>query len=201
MAASPDRPGGRPLPNFDVLAWLAYGLVSASGRWTLAALLALIVATANVAYEFSRKAAKLMSCTTAGFFAFALVTTLAAGPALFRNYNIFVTWLVFAAVTWIALLVGFPFTIQYAREQAPREIWDDPLFVRLNVILSVVFGAMFTVNAGLGAIAMLTGHPLVLGLILPMSLLIAAIVFSRLYPKYYSRRMDPGADRQDRRHQ
>src|SRR5712664_4266430 len=48
----------------------------------------------------------------------------------------------------------FPFTIQYAREQAPREVWDNPLFMRLNVILTVAFGLMFTVNAGLEVIAL-----------------------------------------------
>jgi len=30
-----------------------------------------------------------------------------------------------------------------AHTQAPREVWDHPLFVHLNVILTVAFGLMF----------------------------------------------------------
>jgi hypothetical protein len=107
------------------------------------------------------------------------MTTIAVGPALFKNYNTFLTWSVFAIVTWVTLLIGFPFTVQYAREQAPREVWDHRLFMHLNVILTVVFGLMFTVNAGFGVIALMTGHLLTLGLLLPISQLIACIVSAR----------------------
>ena len=63
--------------------------------------------------------------------------------------------------------------------------------MRLNVILTVAFGLVFTVNAGLGVIALMTGHLLMIGLLLPMSLLIAAMVFSVQYPKHYSQRFAP----------
>ncbi len=61
----------------------------------------------------------------------------------------------------------------------------------LNVILTVAFGLMFTVNAGFGVIALITGHLLTLGLLLPISLLIACIVFSTQYPQRYSQRFAP----------
>lgn len=83
------------------------------------------------------------------------MSTIAVGPALFKNYNTFLTWSVFAIVTWVTLLIGFPFTLQYAREQA--EVWDHPLFMHFNVILTVSFGPMFTVNAGFGVISSITG--------------------------------------------
>jgi all-trans-retinol 13,14-reductase len=86
------------------------------------------------------------------------------------------------------LLVGFPFTIQYAREQTPREVWDDPRFMRINIILTVVFGVMFTINAGLGVTALMTGHLRTLGSLLPLSLLAAAMVFSAQYPKRRAQR-------------
>jgi all-trans-retinol 13,14-reductase len=118
------------------------------------------------------------------------MTTIAVGPALFKNYNTFLTWSVFAIVTWVTLLIGFPFTVQYAREQAPREVWDHRLFMHLNVILTVVFGLMFTVNAGFGVIALMTGHLLTLGLLSD----IAAdrlYSFSTQYPQRYSQRFAP----------
>jgi all-trans-retinol 13,14-reductase len=188
----PTQSSGSAATNFGFAAWLTYGMLSANGYWVVAALGALAIASAIVAHEHRRNAIKIMDCTTVAYFAVTLITTVAVGPWLFKNYNIFLTWTVFALVTWTTLMIGFPFTIQYAREQAPVEVWDHPLFMRLNVILTVIFGLMFTVNAGLGVLALITGHLIVLGLIVPIVLLISAIVFSSTYPKRYGERFVPG---------
>lgn len=178
--------------NFGFAVWITYGVLSRNGYWIVGALGALAIAAAIVAHEHSRSAIKIMDCTTVAYFVFTLITTIAIGPWLFKNYNVFLTWTVFGVVTWTTLLIGFPFTMQYAREQAPVEVWDHPLFMRLNVILTVIFGSMFTVNAGLGVLALMTGHVIVLGLIIPIALLIAAIVFSNIYPKSYAERFALG---------
>jgi all-trans-retinol 13,14-reductase len=185
------KPAGSILTNYGIVAWIFYGVLSGSGHWIVAALGALVLSIAILAHEYTCHAVKILNCTAAGFFAFSLATTIAVGPALFKDYNAFLPWLVFAIVTWVTLLIGFPFTLQYAREQAPREVWDHPLFMRLNVILTLGFGLMFTVNAGLGVTALTTGHLLTFGLLLPISLLIACIVFSKRYPKRYIERAAP----------
>jgi hypothetical protein len=177
--------------NFGIVAWVTYGTLGGYSHWTWGALGALVIALAIVAHEYSRDAVKLLDCVTAGYFAIVLVTTIAFGPWLFKTCNIFLSWAAFASVTWIALFRGFPFTIQFAREKAPAQIWDHPLFLRLNVILTVVFGVMFSVNSALGAAALMTGHLLSLGLALPLSLLVAAIAFSNVYPKRYFERVAP----------
>ncbi len=187
----PTQSSGSAATNFGFAAWLTYGMLSGGGYWIAGALAALVIASAIVTHEHSRNAIKIMDCTTVGYFMVTLVTTIASGPWLFKNYNVFLTWSVFGLVTWTTLLIGFPFTIQYAREQTPREVWDHPLFMRLNVILTVVFGLMFTVNAGLGVLALTTGHLIVLGLIIPIALLISAIVFSSIYPKSCAERFAP----------
>jgi all-trans-retinol 13,14-reductase len=186
-----DQPAGSALNNYGFAAWIIYGILSAYGHWIAASLGALVVAIAILAHEYSCHAVKIMNCTAAAFFAFSLVATIAMGPALFKNYNPLLTWSVFAIVTWVTLLIGFPFTLQYAREQAPREIWDHPLFVRLNVILTVAFGLMFTVNAGLGLVGVGTGHVLTIGVLLPVLLLVSCLVFSAQYPKRYIKRVAP----------
>jgi len=50
---------------------------------------------------------------------------------------------VLAAMVWISLLIGKPFTIQYAREQVSQEKWQHPVFIRINQILSCVWGLIF----------------------------------------------------------
>jgi len=183
--------GGSGATNLGLVAWIAYGVLSGGGHWIAAALVALIISLLIVAHEYTRNAVKIMSCTTVGYFVFALLVTIAFGPGLFKYYNLILTWGVFAIVAWVTLLIGSPFTLQYAREQAPFEIWDHPLFMRLNVILTEVFAVMFSVNTGLGALAIVTGRILLIGLLVPISLLVAAIVFSSKYPNRYFQRVAP----------
>jgi hypothetical protein len=41
------------------------------------------------------------------------------------------------------LIVRKPFTIPYAKEEAPEEVWDSPLFLRINYVISSVLAAIF----------------------------------------------------------
>ena len=36
------------------------------------------------------------------------------------------------AIGLVSLLIGMPFTLQYARERVPREYWDSPIFFATN---------------------------------------------------------------------
>jgi all-trans-retinol 13,14-reductase len=178
------------LTNYGIVAWIVYGVLS-GGPLDRRGARRTNGRARDPRARYRCHAVKILNCTSAAFFAFSLMTTIAVGPALFKNYDTFLTWSVFAIVTWVTVLIGLPFTLQYAREQAPREVWHHPLFMHLNVILTVAFGMMFTVNAGFGVIALITGHLLTLGLLLPISLLIACIVFSMQYPQRYSQRFAP----------
>ena len=48
--------------------------------------------------------------------------------------------------SWITLLIGKPFTLEYARQHTDPAKWTDPLFVRTNVQLTAVWTAAFTFN-------------------------------------------------------
>jgi hypothetical protein len=45
-----------------------------------------------------------------------------------------------------SVLIGHPFTESYAREKAPREIWNTPHFHALNRKISLVWGLAFIVG-------------------------------------------------------
>ncbi len=118
------QPAGSVLTNYGIVAWIVYGVLSGGGHWIGAALGAVVVALAILVNEYRCHAVKILNCTAAAFFAFSLMTTIAVGPALFKHYNTFLTWSVFAIVTWVTFLIGFPFTLQYAREQA---VWTGDI--------------------------------------------------------------------------
>ena len=52
-----------------------------------------------------------------------------------------------ALSTWVTLLMGKPFTQDYAREHVPQSLWNDPTFLRTNVLMTSVWGACFTIGA------------------------------------------------------
>jgi hypothetical protein len=46
-------------------------------------------------------------------------------------------------IVLISLIAGRPFTIQYARENVPRELWTSPQFLRTNQVITLVWVAAF----------------------------------------------------------
>jgi len=48
-----------------------------------------------------------------------------------------------SAIVVYSLMIGRPFTIQYARESVPREMWESPQFLRTNQVIALVWLAAF----------------------------------------------------------
>jgi hypothetical protein len=128
--------------------WIVFALVP-SAQWKWAALFALLVS----AVEIRRKTraglpldAQIIELGTA--FYFAGLTTLAfadPGTAL----HAYVPAMAEGALGVIALgslLVRKPFTLGIARQSMPREAWDNPLFLRVNTIVSAVWAASFVLG-------------------------------------------------------
>ncbi len=116
----------------------------------------------------------------------------------------FVPWLIFWVVaspsTWeyaasgvlavvvLGTLAFIPFTEQYARESAPREVWDTPRFKRVNFALTLAWGLVFAVSAVLGVIAQEVddGRDW-LNWIIPIALVVGAFKFTAWYPEQVRR--------------
>lgn len=52
-----------------------------------------------------------------------------------------------ALATWVSLLIGRPFTIDYAREHTDPALWHTQAFLRSNQFITALWGAVFTLNA------------------------------------------------------
>jgi carotenoid cleavage dioxygenase len=50
---------------------------------------------------------------------------------------------VLGVIAWGSLSIGKPFTLQYAREQVSKDKWDNPVFIRVNNILTIAWGLIF----------------------------------------------------------
>lgn len=91
-----------------------------------------------------------------------------------------------------SILIGRPFTIQYAREQVPPEHWTQPLFIAANNRISAVWTAAFVVETLCSAcIAWVPGVPSVLPLVVNLLALAGAVAFTVEYPKRLRARFAP----------
>lgn len=85
------------------------------------------------------------------------------GSLLAALFVLRMTWLVplmgilvaggLALVTALSVLAGVPFTIQYARRMTDPSVWDTPAFYRVNLLMTGVWGVVFTFGAVLGGVA------------------------------------------------
>ena len=98
------------------------------------------------------------------------------------------------AIALVSILIGNPFTLDYAREQVPEEFWHTPLFLRTNYIIASVwvlaFGAMTAADA---AATFSARFPLTLDITASLAALALAIVFTTRYPAYVRARSDRSA--------
>jgi hypothetical protein len=84
-----------------------------------------------------------------------------------------------------SIVVGHPFTVDYAKEQAPPQVWHTALFKRINLVLTSAWTVVFLVCAGLGLAAEQTsvkGWRDWLNWYIPIVLIFLAFRFTSWYP-------------------
>ena len=77
-----------------------------------------------------------------------------------------------------------PFTIQYARERVARTLWDNPVFVRTNYIITGVWAVAFAVMV-IADVSLLRipAVPASISIIATVLALVGAIQFAGWYPR------------------
>jgi hypothetical protein len=93
-------------------------------------------------------------------------------------------------------VIGHPFTAAYARDTEPPEFWDHPIFIRLNLVMTLFWCGLFTVNVGFAVTGVIIGGnfgKLVPGFVLPTALVIVGFIFNSWFPpRYLARSGDLG---------
>lgn len=82
-----------------------------------------------------------------------------------------------------SIVMGRPFTLQYAREQVAPEYWDTPGFVRTNYVITAVWALAFAVMVAAElALLALPGMPPRIGIAAIVLTLVGAVKFTGWYP-------------------
>ena len=104
------------------LPWIIFGALGSSWPF-LAMILALSVSAVAVARQAFSHSVKILDAVTLAFFVFITIGLIGFGWTMLATYMTLIVNLTLMAVAWGSLIVGAPFTIQYAREQTPPEVW------------------------------------------------------------------------------
>jgi hypothetical protein len=87
-------------------------------------------------------------------------------------------------IVLISLAIGQPFTLQYAREQVARELWNTPEFVRTNYIITVVWAAAFALMVGADLVMLFVPTvPAFVSILVTIAALWGAARFTSWYPE------------------
>ena len=93
------------------------------------------------------------------------------------------------AIVLISMVIGRPFTLQYAREQIAPELWRSPQFLRTNYVITGAWALAFLIMV-LAELALLfmPEMPRRLGVIAIVAALAGAVKFTGWYPERVSAR-------------
>jgi hypothetical protein len=178
-------------PFAGIAPWVLMAVVSGPGRFEEAASAALGLALLTL-WVGSRRGVPvhLLEVFTVVYFGVMAVLGLVASE---RTIDWLALWadelsnIALAAFAIVTLLIRRPFTLAYAKDTTPREHWDNPLFLRINYMISAVWAGAFLVSAVVGAYgdAVLRDNDnFWTAWIVPLAAVIFAGAFTEFYPDY-----------------
>ncbi len=86
-------------------------------------------------------------------------------------------------IVLVSIAIRRPFTLQYAREQVGRELWETPEFIRTNYVISAVWASAFVVMVVADLVLLYApGLPPRVGIIATILALLGAVKFTSWYP-------------------
>jgi len=91
-----------------------------------------------------------------------------------------------AVLVWGTIIIGKPFTLQYARAELPKEKWDDPAIIHSCRVLAVVWAFLLTFLTLVAAFKSLnpTLYPDGIYFSISIAAIAGGIVFTTVYKKY-----------------
>jgi len=99
------------------------------------------------------------------------------------------------AIVLASLAIDRPFTLQYARERVPEEVWTNPLFLSINRRITWVWAAAFAaLVAAHAAVVFVPGTPVFLDIAVTVLALLGAFQFTERYPEVARSRAMAAAD-------
>jgi len=165
--------------------WIAFAVVASAG-WQWGALAALAIAVAMLIVQ--RRAgvgfdALILEIGTVVYFV-ALASLAFANPnSGLHHYTAVMSFGWLALISWGTLAIRRPFTEGIARRSVAEEIWQSPVFKRVNVVLTMVWATAFTATGIAIAICVATGAGSTASTVCQVVGFVLPAAFTARYPK------------------
>ncbi len=86
-------------------------------------------------------------------------------------------------IVLVSMLIRRPFTLQYARETAPPNMWGDSVFIRTNYVITAAWALAFAAMTAADLVMLyVPGLPVKVGVGVTIIALVTAIRFTSQYP-------------------
>jgi len=169
--------------------WIAFTLVAEAplGSPLMCLTLAFVVGIALTLLTSYRQLLQgyILSVVTLVFFVVFFILIIGLKMYPLASYISVLSMLILTVVCWATMLFHFPFTLQYSREGVDPERVKSAPFMRVNYIITAVWGVAFTLSTAIDAFLLLRPDP---GLMfwdnLKWVFMVIAIVFTVWYPAY-----------------
>jgi hypothetical protein len=176
-------------PFSGLAPWILLSVFSTPGHFERAACIALGVSLLTMVLASVRGISiHALDVFGAAVFAALAVLALLASPGLtgwLEEWAGEITNISLALFVIATLVVRKPFTIPYAKEEAPEELWDSPLFLRINYAISSVWAAAFVFTSAVGFIGIAVLKNVAdfwTGWVLQLAAIFFAVAFTDIYP-------------------
>src|SRR5690242_3887457 len=113
--------------------WIVYPAASALFGWRAGAAIALGFCVVGMLRDGRGAATDTFRVAALVFFASLSAIAYADPGAALHRYVPALIPATLAAAAAVSILIAKPFTVAFAKRVAPREFWDTPLFVHINV--------------------------------------------------------------------
>ncbi len=165
--------------------WIIFGILSGHTLTSLEiALVISLVLTIILSYKDLRQK-MIVSWTTLIYFLIACILVMGLHQYVVIPYIGIASNAVLTLLAFGTLAAGMPFTMQYARRDVPQERWSDPLFIRINQVMTGGWGVLFLIGFINSLIQF--WYPNFLGILgdgLMYVTIIIGLVFTMKYPPY-----------------
>jgi hypothetical protein len=170
--------------------WIVLAVVSAFADWGIAMAAALGACLVVLAIQGRATRTDLLGLCALGYFTVMTVVALAAPHASIQRYTAALSLGVLGLVSWASLAARRPFTLHFARQQVPPEIWNHPVFYRINAVITAVWASGFVLSAAACAVAVaIVSKPTALLVIFEVIGFVIPAVFTSRYPRYARARL------------
>jgi len=161
-----------------------YGILAGTSISSVTIALVVAIAAFLILGRSDLRKGMMMAWVNVAIFGVALIAIGVIGIAWIIPYMGILIYATLAAFTVGSILIGSPFTLQYAREMVDRSLWENPLFIRTNVVITGIWGGVFLTNFVLSCVAVtvpgLTGHIAQVGTYV---FLVSGALFTLWYPE------------------